>query len=681
MSIKKALAIFLASLMLLVPLLSSCRDLEGEQAESNAESKNDVETVFDTEKETDTEASTEKDTETNTEKDTESESETETDVETDAADFEKYLFSDKKMNYRIVYPADADYDVLTSATLLYNKVKNYVSDMSFFGDDATLADDDTVEILIGSTNREESAQLSAEVEKNTYAIKCINGNIVICADKNWMLQKAVEEFMSNLEFAKDRKSATIGNNIESSYDVDVNARPRWGIDLPAYEGGLLGEQRYSSNFGLETMGGTNPRNYNVVCATETDGSEFSAYVAKLESAGYTLEKVADNEGVLSYWVSKGERVAYIYLSKNVGEARFVIDRGECDADFSYTYEKKDGDTTVLYQYGFVMSEHGKNVFETYKDKDGTKIENRETSNCGQLLIFRLADNSVMIIDGASTYMMPEEAMKGLDDFLHEITGTPAGETVTISNWLMTHSHLDHFGGFAKFLVKYHENYEIERVSFNFNYRDPNMPTFFNEHFNKWYPEAKFYRPHTGETLKMADITMDILYTYEDSISAKTGKLIPDNAPLLWGGNPAVDQNNSSIVAKITFDGKTFLLTGDIAFVARDVLFANYDDETLKSDILQVSHHGLNPLGDLYEKVAPSISLYSQHPKAAPILNALAPKAYEAVIKYTEGGLDNIYFQADGTVGISVNADGGFDRSVRPVIGGIWDGKDIYGNPV
>ena len=84
---------------------------------------------------------------------------------------------------------------------------------------------------------------------------------------------------------------------------------------------------------------------------------------------------------------------------------------------------------------------------------------------------------------------------------------------------------------------------------------------------------------------------------------------------------------------------------------------------------------------LYAKVKPSISLYTQREEAAQRVNALSKGVYDDVIKNTEGGLDNIYFQADGTVGISVNADGGFDRSVRPVIGGIWDGKDIYGNPV
>lgn len=595
-----------------------------------------------------------------------------------------YLFANKKMNYRIVYPADADVDVVNAANLLYTKVYNYVSDKSFFGDDATVKDEAGVEILIGETNREESRTLSSEIGDNAYAIKRINGNIVVCASKNWMLQDAVEELMEKIEFAKDRSNAVIDKDIDSVNPYDGMKRQRWGIDIPAYEGGILGAKPYIYNYGLDTIGGTSPKNYSVVCATKTNGAEFSQYIAKLEKAGFALEKIADNEGILSYWVSKdNSRVMYMYLSKKVGEARFVLDKGESDTDFSYIYEKKAGDTTALYQYGFVMSEHGKNVNEYYRDENGNKIQNNKTSNCGQLLVFKLADNSVMIIDGASRHMMPETAMAGLNSFLHEITGTPEGETVRISNWMITHSHEDHFGGFAKFLVKYHEYYNIERASFNFNYKDSDMPTFFKEYFNKWYPDAKYYRPHTGETINIADITIDILYTYEDHISAETGDIILDKTPILWGGTPKVDQNNSSITAKITFDGKTFLLTGDIATAASDILLANYSDSTLKADILQVSHHGLNPLPTLYEKVAPSISIYSQNPTVAQGTNisALAPSVYNSVVSVTKGGLENVYFQTESTVGISVNADGEFVITERDVIGDVWDGKDIYGNPV
>jgi len=589
-----------------------------------------------------------------------------------------YLYSDRKMNYSIVYASDGNDDVKSAAKLLYNKFSNYVDDKNFFGTDSEIQKSELPEILIGDTNRDASKTLAAELAKNTYTVKRIDGQIVITADKPWMLTDAVEAFMEKIEFSKDRKTATLAEDIDITYTYDGNTRNRWSIALPAYEGGILAQSAYTSNFGPTTMNGTNPNDYKVIAAYNTNTEEFSAYVQKLTEAGCTLEAVANNESVLSYWVTKGETRMYMYLSKKVGEARFVLDNGESvtEEEFSYTYEKQSGDTTTLYQYGFEMSDHGKNIFEYYK-VNGTKIQNNETSNCGQLLIFKLADNSVMIIDGASHYMMPEKAMVGLNNFLHEITGTPEGEKVTVSNWMITHSHLDHFGGFARLLVNYHEQYDVKRLSFNFNYKDPNMLPFFEEHFNVWYPDAIFYRPHTGETLNIADLKIDILYTYEDSVSAETGNIILDTAPLTWGGNPAVDQNNSSITAKITFDGKTFLLTGDIAFVARDVLLANYSAETLKSDIMQVSHHGLNHLPELYAKINPSISLYSQKKEAIPYLNNGTQHIYNSVVESTQGGADNIYFSGNCTVGISLGADGSFMVETREIIGDIWDGKDIF----
>lgn len=600
-------------------------------------------------------------------------------TESSTVSTENHLYANRKMNYRIVYPKDADIDVKTAAQSLYNKIANYVDDKDFLIDDSRQRDESIPEIIIGNTQRPESNSLMDTISDNNYKVTRSGANIVICASKNWMITDAVEAFMEKIEFSKDRKTATLPEDIDITYTYDGNTRDRWSIDIPIYEGGVLAQKAYISNYGPDTMKGTTPKNYKVICAHDTNSEEFSDYVEKLKGAGYTLTAVANNDAIVSYWVSKGETRVYIYLSKRVGEARFVLDKGEAvtEEEFSYTYEKKPTETTALYQYGFKMSDHGKNIFEYYRDENGTKIQNNETSNCGQLLIFKLADNSVMIIDGASHYMMPEKAMVGLNDFLHEITGTPEGEKVTVSNWMITHSHLDHFGGFARLLVNYHEQYDIKRLCFNFNYKDSNMPAFFEEYFNVWYPDAIFYRPHTGETLNIADIKIDILYTYEDSISAQTGDLILDTAPLTWGGNPAVDQNNSSITAKITFDGKTFLLTGDIAFVARDMLLANYSAETLKSDIMQVSHHGLNNLPELYAKINPSISLYSQKKEAIPYLNGGTQHIYNSVVNSTQGGADNIYFSGNCTVGISVGADGSFVIETREIIGDIWDGKDLF----
>ena len=651
-ALKVIVALILALLTVLMPTLSSCALLGGED-------------------ETDSTGAV---TDTGETEGGESESESE------KQQTEKYLFSDGVMKYRVVYASGDNEDVKTAANTFCEKLASYVENKDFLLSDVTADDGKYPEILIGNTNREESAQVAKDLGENSFIIKTVNGQIVIVAQKDWIIADALGAFMEKIEFAKGNTSATIAEDLNVEQTLDGKSRERWANVFPAYEGGILSSASYRSNYGLSTITGTISRNYSVVCAYETNLEEFLAYVDKLKAAGYEAESVANSEGVVSYWISRGADRMYIYLSKNAGEARFIVDKGDSATveEFSYTYDKQAGDTTVLYQYGFVMSDHGKNIYEYYKDEAGNKIFNTETSNCGELLIFKLADNSVMIIDGASHYMTPDEALAGLDSFLHEITGTPEGGRVRIANWLMTHSHRDHFSGFARFLNVYHENYDVERVTFNFNYIDSLMPDFFNKNFKVWYPDAIFHRPHTGETLTIADITIDIMYTYEDSIDAKTGEIILDKMPQLWGGNPAIDQNNQSIVARITFDGKTFFMTGDIAYVAQDVLLTNYTAEELKMDILSVSHHGLNPLEKLYAITDPSITLCSQKKEAAPILNSLSIKAYNSYVACTEGGLDNVYFAGNYTAGVSVGENGELVVETRDIVGGIWDGKDIYG---
>ena len=596
--------------------------------------------------------------------------------EEDSSDF---LYRDGKMRYRIVYAAEGTADVKNAANSLYTKLKNYVDDKDFCGDDEASLKGEIPEILIGETNRGESQSLMSGIDENTYKIKKINGQIVICAAKQWMIADAVEAFMEQIEYSKNRKTATLPDTLDITHTYNGDTRPRWSIDFPVYEDGVLAEKSFVSNYGIDTMSGPKPSNYKMICASDTNGAELDRYVTKLKNAGYVLEEVENSPSIRSYWVTKGEERMYLYHSINAGELRFVVDQNEAVSakDASYSYEKKAGETTEFYAYGLVMSEHGKNVGETYTDANGNK-QVSVTQNCGQLLLFKLADNRIFLIDGGAYAQMSQSAAIELDRFLHEITNTPANEKVTVSNWLITHLHGDHYGGMARFLYNYHELYDIERVTFNFDFLDPNMPTFFNEHFNVWYPDAVFCRPHTGETLQVGEVKAEILYTVEDSVSARTGDRTLDNCPTSWGGNPAVDQNNSSITARITFDGKTLLLTGDINWVAQDVLLKNYSAEELKCDILQVSHHGLNYLDALYSVVKPSVSVYSQNRIAAPLINSgTAGRVLANVIKHTAGGEENIYFHGNYTAKLTVNENGEIVGEKFPIVGDVWDGQGMF----
>ena len=69
-----------------------------------------------------------------------------------------------------------------------------------------------------------------------------------------------------------------------------------------------------------------------------------------------------------------------------------------------------------------------------------------------------------------------------------------------------------------------------------------------------------------------------------------GVLLEILAPI--SGTRGLDNNNGSIVIKVTYKDKSFLLTGDIERATESRLVSIYDDiDKLKSDVLKVSHHG------------------------------------------------------------------------------------------
>lgn len=72
------------------------------------------------------------------------------------------------------------------------------------------------------------------------------------------------------------------------------------------------------------------------------------------------------------------------------------------------------------------------------------------------------------------------------------------------------------------------------------------------------------------------------------------------------------RNESSIVLKIVFKGKTFILTGDIEELGINELIKNNED--LKCDILKVPHHGAWPDNDslvsLIDKTTPDYAVIS-----------------------------------------------------------------------
>jgi beta-lactamase superfamily II metal-dependent hydrolase len=127
-----------------------------------------------------------------------------------------------------------------------------------------------------------------------------------------------------------------------------------------------------------------------------------------------------------------------------------------------------------------------------------------------------------------------------------------------------------------------------------------------------YPNAKRIQPSAGDKIALGNAVLHILATANDPYPAIS-----------------IDPNYSSMVLKITFDnGKSLMLLGDamgerLTALVEPTASIYCTDEVLKSDILQIAHHGLCVTENLeeypavlrlYEKIAPTIAFWSQNEK-------------------------------------------------------------------
>ena len=267
-----------------------------------------------------------------------------------------------------------------------------------------------------------------------------------------------------------------------------------------------------------------------------------------------------------------------------------------------------------------------------------------------LYLIKLADNSVIIIDGANLNQLPNERCADLMNMLWEITGKKKGDTVKIAGWYITHAHTDHYRGMERFLNDYKRYLELERVFFAL----PTLNTT-NELFsagsggagyrkiieivnNNFGKDVPFLRLHAGQTFSIADVTFDVLLTHEDMVNASTGETLIKNyndvSPILW----------------LAIDGETFMILGDAYKVSMNKILANYSAEYLRSDGIQLAHHVMNDLRKLYNTVKASVVLVPQSELYIGS-NDKYSSYYDAAKSHARE--DMIFFQNEETVGIAV----------------------------
>ena len=112
----------------------------------------------------------------------------------------------------------------------------------------------------------------------------------------------------------------------------------------------------------------------------------------------------------------------------------------------------------------------------------------------------------------------------------------------------------------------------------------------------------FAKCHTGQSIHLGSMTIDVMTTHEDAVLATTGK------------NTITEGNSLTSLLRFTFaDGTRYMELGDITKERESTLVGMYSDASFKCQISDVAHHGFNQVQRLYDKISAKYVLWSNYP--------------------------------------------------------------------
>ena len=530
------------------------------------------------------------------------------------------------------------------------------------------------EILIGDTTREESAETKKLLQgaTNEYALKLFdNGKIAIVASNDDMMVAGIN-YLINTYIKEAGDTIAFEKGLEYYYKDTTN---NWKLSLPAYEGGSIGKNvyqiGYTGSFSAQSNGG------RMQTIAGTNATQFAEYIDTLKANGYTqVSKTNIEKNEYLQLVKKNgnsRSLVYTYYLDNFKEVRVIEDYASTiETDFEYSYTPKAGDTAAVYMYGMMYEANG---------AGGTITPSKPYENNGATYIIRLSDNSLILIDGGRPNQASDEATEGFMNFLHEITGVDKNgtEKIRIAAVFFSHGDGDHFNFIYSILrnQEYVDRLEIERIMHNmgpYGY-DKDFPTMGKLLYEK-FPNIKFAKLHTGQSIQLADATIDVLYTHEDMVNASTGSLAF-----------TADGNMLSTWFKLTVNGKSFLHMGDWGAntgdkpeyqnkyeISEAKILGMYKaaDGTypmLESDILQVAHHAINDKNaNIHAAVKADYAFFSQQDVA---YDDLAHGCYKNIVNQLRAaGMEDqhMYFAGRQTNWLTIAQDGTITHGHKKIEG-------------
>lgn len=192
---------------------------------------------------------------------------------------------------------------------------------------------------------------------------------------------------------------------------------------------------------------------------------------------------------------------------------------------------------------------------------------------------------IIVVDGGTV-----DDAENLINHINELGGE-------VDYWFITHAHDDHAGAFTE--VVNNTEIEIDNIYVSLNsvewYRqNEESRSGFSEKLVNIVENSRISdivnSPSVGDVIEVDNLKIEILKICSPEITENAG-------------------NEQSMVLKFSTNETSILFLGDIGTVGSNWLIENQKDK-LKSDIVQMSHHGQNGASEeLYKIIMPEICLW------------------------------------------------------------------------
>ncbi len=192
---------------------------------------------------------------------------------------------------------------------------------------------------------------------------------------------------------------------------------------------------------------------------------------------------------------------------------------------------------------------------------------------GDAALITFPGGETMLVDGGGrhSYRKADEAEEPFEPDVRRVGEAVVSETLWANGLsdldyiVATHADADHVQGLTD-IVK---NFRVGRALFGrLPANDPDMTDLYTALHRRGVPVERVGR---GDVLGVGEVTVEVMYPFHN-----------DNAD-------ATSTNDDSVVMRIVYGERTFLLTGDIESAAEQELVSS--GGTLHADVVKVAHHG------------------------------------------------------------------------------------------